>query len=533
MSYIVLARKLRPQTLQEVIGQPLVTKAIENALKTDSLHPVYLLTGTRGVGKTTIARIIAKSLNCENGPTPCLKCDTCKMIAAGSYPDLYEIDAASRTKVEDTRDILDQVQYMPQMGRKKVYLIDEVHMLSQHSFNALLKTLEEPPSHVQFILATTEPEKIPRTILSRCLHFNLQPLTQDAIYQHLANILKSDGVEFNEEALMQIADAGDGSMRDALSLLDQCLAISPKIVDLSVTQPLLSTIPKAEIVSLLTAVGQQDIATIQKMCDQFEENNIDFKQLLKQVSEQLILVAIDHTRGQENQLTKLWPATYVQVLYRMLMQGIADLVHSPSLKLGSLMCLIRMAVFHPMAPDTQTPEHSKTITAVPEPTLTSAKTAKVTTSNHRPTATASLVTQQDTSPKKPGTPENISADWSSLVNQLPLSPMLKKLAENCCLTQQSSQSWTLQLSQQQKHLLSDSASQKIQTAINSHLNTNIKLHIQLSNSESEVTPAMEKQAKKQSNNQAARESMQNDPVLNNLLAELNLTESDIEITSTE
>jgi DNA polymerase-3 subunit gamma/tau len=539
MSYIVLARRLRPKTLKEVIGQPLVTQALENALKTNSLHPVYLLTGTRGVGKTTIARIIAKSLNCENGPSPCLTCDTCTMIANGSYPDLYEIDAASRTKVEDTRDILDQVQYMPQMGKKKVYLIDEVHMLSQHSFNALLKTLEEPPQHVQFILATTEPEKIPKTILSRCLHFNLQPLTVEAIYTHLANTLTTDSIHFDKEALMQIAEAGDGSMRDALSLLDQCLAISPKTISLDVTQPLLSTLPKTQLLSLLKAVGNQDIDSIEKMCHEFENNNIDFRQLLKQLSEQLIQISIDQVRGHETELTPLWPATYVQVLYRMLMQGVSDLDHSPSLKLGSLMCLIRMAVFHPTltsthATTTHATTHTNSTPSSLPPTKPQAK--KVHAAASKPTKNPLLETS--VSAAEALTPQaktsQTSIDWSTLVAQLPLSPMLKKLAEHCFLIQQGDSSWTLQLSEQQKHLLSDSACQKIQGAINIHLSTTIKLHIKVGSiTTTQATPAMKMQAKKQSSDQVARESMQNDPVLNSLLSELNIVETDVEITGTE
>ena len=206
MSYITLARKLRPQKLSQVVGQSLVVKALANAIETNALHPVYLLTGTRGVGKTTLARIIAKSINCEDlqQHEPCLKCQTCLMIQEGRYCDLYEIDAASKTKVEDTREILDQIAYMPQMGRKKVYLIDEVHMLSQHSFNALLKTLEEPPQHVQFILATTEPEKIPATVLSRCLHFNLHPLSETEIETRLSDALTQEGKSFEQEALLHI-----------------------------------------------------------------------------------------------------------------------------------------------------------------------------------------------------------------------------------------------------------------------------------------------------------------------------------------
>ncbi len=513
MSYIVLARRLRPKTLKEVIGQPLVIQALDNALKNNTLHPVYLLTGTRGVGKTTIARIIAKSLNCENGTSPCLKCDTCLMIQDGSYPDLYEIDAASRTKVEDTRDILEQVQYMPQMGKRKVYLIDEVHMLSQHSFNALLKTLEEPPAHVQFILATTEPEKIPKTILSRCLHFNLQPLTQESIFKYLSNTLTQDNIAYDEEALMQIAEAGDGSMRDALSLLDQCLAISPEKVDLSVTQPLLSTFPKAQLITLLKAIGTQDTHKIEAMCNEYEKNNIDFRQLLKQLSEQLIHTSIDQIRGQKNPLSDIWPDTYIQVLYRMLMQGIADLEHSPSIKLGSLMCLIRMAVFHP-----------KSSTVEPH---TANKAA------HRPEkAQPKLVTLPSETPVTTTGDATESINWAKLTAALPLSPMLRKLAENCSLNQKSNTTWRLGLHTSQKHLLSNTACEKIQAAINQHLDLSIKLHIEIAKT-TQNTPAMKQEAKKQSYDDSAREALKDDPVLNSLLSELNISTDDVEISSAE
>src|SRR3990167_144124 len=226
MSYQVLARKWRPRTFETLVGQEHVVKALTHALDQNRLHHAYLFTGTRGVGKTTLARIIAKALNCEKGvsSTPCGECENCTEIDAGRFPDLYEIDAASRTKVEDTRELLDNVQYAPVKGRYKIYLIDEVHMLSGHSFNALLTTLEEPPAHVKFLLATTEAQKLPATVLSRCLQFHLLQMPPKQIAEHLAHILTVENIPYEAEALLLIGKAADGSMRDAQSLLDQAIA---------------------------------------------------------------------------------------------------------------------------------------------------------------------------------------------------------------------------------------------------------------------------------------------------------------------
>lgn len=358
MSYIALARKYRPQKISQVIGQELVTTALRNAISTQKLHPVYLLTGTRGVGKTTLARIIAKSINCENlqDNEPCLVCDTCKMIQDGCYADLYEIDAASKTKVEDTREVLDQIAYMPQYGKKKVYLIDEVHMLSQHSFNALLKTLEEPPSHVQFVLATTEPNKIPTTVLSRCLHFNLQPLTESQISTHLAHTLEQENIAFEEEALAHIAQAAQGSMRDALTLLDQSIALSPGKIDSHATQKLVSTLPKSNIISLLRSIKDGDVDAIESICATCEDNNIDFYHLLKDVAHELYAISLAQLMpSRPHELQDIWPATYLQVLYRMAIGGMNDLAHSPTARIGATMCFIRMAVFYPASVQTGQP----------------------------------------------------------------------------------------------------------------------------------------------------------------------------------
>src|SRR5690554_2510941 len=264
MSYQVLARKWRPQSFLEMVGQEHVLKALVNALDQNRLHHAYLFTGTRGVGKTTVARIFAKCLNCESGVTskPCGTCVACREIAEGRFVDLIEIDAASRTKVEDMRELLENVQYAPTRGRFKVYLIDEVHMLSTSSFNALLKTLEEPPSHVKFLLATTDPQKLPVTVLSRCLQFNLKAMPPEPIVRHLAKVLEAEGVDFEESALWLLGRAADGSMRDAMSLTDQAIAFGQGRVQQVDVAAMLGTLDQRYIVALIEALAEVDAARL-------------------------------------------------------------------------------------------------------------------------------------------------------------------------------------------------------------------------------------------------------------------------------
>ncbi|MCL4162132.1 UNVERIFIED_CONTAM: hypothetical protein GTU68_041345, partial [Idotea baltica] len=264
MSYQVLARKWRPQNFKEMVGQQHVLRGLINALDNDRLHHAYLFTGTRGVGKTTIARILAKCLNCETGVTsePCGTCRSCQEIASGRFVDLIEVDAASRTKVEDTRELLDNVQYAPTHGRYKVYLIDEVHMLSGHSFNALLKTLEEPPSHVKFLFATTDPQKLPVTILSRCLQFNLKRMSVDMISGHLSHLLTEENIGGDDASVRLLARAADGSMRDALSLMDQAIAFGNGAVELAEVQEMLGSIANDPLVELITMVASGNGAGI-------------------------------------------------------------------------------------------------------------------------------------------------------------------------------------------------------------------------------------------------------------------------------
>ena len=264
MNYQVLARKWRPQTFEQMVGQQHVIQALINSLNKQRLHHAYLFTGTRGVGKTSIARLLAKALNCEQGisATPCLECETCQAIEKGHFIDLIEIDGASRTKVEDTREILDNVQYTPTQGRFKIYIIDEVHMLSNHSFNALLKTLEEPPEHIKFLLATTDPQKLPVTVLSRCLQFSLKSMNPEQISTHLAHILKEEGIAFEDEALTIIAQAADGSIRDSLSLLDQAIAYGNDKIESHSVRQMLGFTQKDYAVPLLQALASQDANAI-------------------------------------------------------------------------------------------------------------------------------------------------------------------------------------------------------------------------------------------------------------------------------
>src|SRR5210317_108721 len=289
MSYQVLARKWRPGSFREMVGQQHVLRALINALDHDRLHHAYLFTGTRGVGKTTIARILAKCLNCEQGVSsqPCGECGSCLEIAEGRSVDLLEVDAASRTKVEDTRELLENVQYAPTRSRYKVYLIDEVHMLSSHSFNALLKTLEEPPPHVKFLLATTDPQKLPATILSRCLQFNLKSLTVGQISGQLAHILDRESIPAEDGAIRQLAFAADGSMRDALSLLDQALAFGGGRIEEPLVAKMLGTIDRDHVVRLLRLLADNDARGLVEALREIDEQFPNYGRLLEDLARDL------------------------------------------------------------------------------------------------------------------------------------------------------------------------------------------------------------------------------------------------------
>ena len=360
MSYQVLARKWRPRSFREMVGQTHVLKALINALDSQRLHHAYLFTGTRGVGKTTIARIIAKCLNCETGitSTPCGVCSVCKEIDEGRFVDLIEIDAASRTKVEDTRELLDNVQYAPSRGRFKVYLIDEVHMLSSHSFNALLKTLEEPPPYVKFILATTDPQKLPATILSRCLQFSLKNMTPERVVEHLTHVLGVENVPFEDDALWLLGRAADGSMRDAMSLTDQAIAFGEGKVMAADVRAMLGTLDHGQVFDVLTALLEGDARGVLEAVRHLAEQGPDWNGVLSEILNVLHRVAIaqalpegvDNGHGDRDRvlaLAQALPAEDVQFYYQMGLIGRRDLPLAPDPRGGFEMVLLRMLAFRP------------------------------------------------------------------------------------------------------------------------------------------------------------------------------------------
>ena len=379
MGYQVLARKWRPKNFHQLVGQDHVSRALVNALDTDRLHHAYLFTGTRGVGKTTLARILAKCLNCETGVTsePCGVCSTCEAIDTGRFVDLIEVDAASRTKVEDTRELLDNVQYAPTQGRFKVYLIDEVHMLSTHSFNALLKTLEEPPPHVKFLLATTDPQKLPATVLSRCLQFQLKNMPAERVVEHLRYLLAEEKVGFDEASLWLLGRAADGSMRDALSLTDQAIAFGQGNLVVDQVATMLGVLDHQHLLGLLRALVSHDPAQLMAVVGTLAEQAPDFAAVLQDLASllhrltlaQVVPEALPEDQLNRDELIALaasLPAEEVQLYYQLAIEGRRDLPLAPDPRTGLEMTLLRMLAFRPqgipelpeqpLSPKTQAPE---------------------------------------------------------------------------------------------------------------------------------------------------------------------------------
>ena len=363
--YQVLARKYRPRNFLELVGQNHVSRALTSALERGRLHHAYLFTGTRGVGKTTIARILAKCLNCETGVTskPCEVCPTCKAVNEGRFIDLIEIDAASRTKVEDTRELLDNVPYAPTQGRFKVYLIDEVHMLSTHSFNALLKTLEEPPEHVKFLFATTDPQKLPITVISRCLQFTLRPLAVDEITEHLTHILNLEQIQAEQDAIWQIAESAQGSVRDALSLTDQAIAYGQGEIQHQDVKEMLGLIDRTIIYDLIVAIHQNQKQRVSELLMQFRQQALDVSLVLDQLISTLHELALlqylpdlslkysAEINKKIMHLSQLISAQDLQLYYQVACKGRAELQLAVTPEQGFEMCVLRLLAFRPLQPN--------------------------------------------------------------------------------------------------------------------------------------------------------------------------------------
>ena len=419
----VLARKYRPRNFDQLIGQDHVAQALTNALTNDRLHHAYLFVGTRGVGKTSIARILARCLNCDTGPTPtpCLTCSACQSIEAGRFVDLIEVDAASRTKVEDTRELLENVQYAPSEGRFKVYLIDEVHMLSGHSFNALLKTLEEPPAHVKFILATTDPQKVPMTVLSRCLQFRLRDLPSDRIAEHLANILNQESLSFESEALDAIGRAARGSIRDALTLTDQAIAFTDGQVQTAAVQQMLGIQGQEGIHDLIAAIASGDAQAALDWVNAVAQVAPDWLGLIEVLQRALHEQALAFALGQSGQ--NLMSAEVIQLNYQLATQAYQELPLAPEPKLGFEMLVLRMLAFRPAGQGEYPAGHSDPEPGTPDPKPEGASEAPAAAPESPSWSTQSepvtAATEQPLDRPEPiaeSAPENVAASESAPAN---------------------------------------------------------------------------------------------------------------------
>ncbi|MEO6699744.1 MAG: DNA polymerase III subunit gamma/tau [Paraperlucidibaca sp.] len=559
MSYHVLARKYRPRCFQELVGQEVVARALTHALEQNRLHHAYLFTGTRGVGKTTIARILSRCLNCEEGisANPCGVCGTCREIDEGRFVDLIEVDAASRTKVEDTRELLDNVQYAPTRGRYKVYLIDEVHMLSGHSFNALLKTLEEPPPHVKFLLATTDPQKLPITILSRCLQFALKPMTPERVVGHLQHVLAAEQIRFDDAALWLLARGAQGSMRDALSLTDQAIAFGRGELIEADVRTLLGSIDRDLVFRVLDALLSQDAASVLSVVAGMAEQSIDFAGAITELISvlhrlavaQAVPEAIDNSEGDRDRLLAIAAALTaedLQLYYQMALHGRRDLPLAVDARSGFEMTLLRMLSFRP---DTSAPVSSGGARPARVAAAASAAAPAVATAIALAAAApapAPAVLPIATLPSSlPATPEPLmeqaqdtpseeslapiiaepaehpqsrlmAGDWSAeawaqWVERSGLTGAPLNLARHTYLHQQADTAWELRLSPQHQMLAGGQAFPPLQLALARDFPTQA-IHLALAEPEVE-TPVQRRQRLAAARREAAETALRNDPVV--------------------
>jgi DNA polymerase-3 subunit gamma/tau len=529
MSYLVLARKWRPKKFSEVVGQQHVLRALINGLDQDRLHHAFLFAGTRGVGKTTLARILAKSLNCEQGvsSTPCGECQSCQEVDAGRFVDLIEVDAASRTKVDDTRELLDNVQYAPSRGRYKVYLIDEVHMLSTSSFNALLKTLEEPPPHVKFLFATTDPQKLPVTILSRCLQFNLRRLELDQISGHLANILQQENIKFESGALTELARSADGSMRDALSLLDQAISFGAGEVTDEHVHQMLGTINQHQLFHILTALINHDGKALLEQAQELSAQGRDFTSvlnallaLLQRLATVQLVPDLEYSSDDEQQLltsisTQINPET-VQLLYQIALHGKRDLPLAADPKSGFEMTLLRMLSFQPKKSESTT---MATPVNKPVPTASPKSPSQIAEPPSMPVKPAPKIEQTIVGNQIASKALNAS-NWLTVIGSLKLAAFSRQLADNSAFIKFEDNKVTLAIAPELAHLSSDKTQDRLAAALGKYLGQAIKLVFQQEAQQDAITAtptlAAERAHQTQLSYQHAVDSIHNDPAVDEL-----------------
>jgi DNA polymerase-3 subunit gamma/tau len=499
MSYQVLARKWRPREFGTLVGQDHVVRALRHALESGRLHHAYLLTGTRGVGKTTLARILAKCLNCETGitATPCGQCSACQEIDGGRYVDLLEVDAATNTRVDEMRQLLDTAQYAPTRGRFKVYVIDEVHMLSNSAFNAMLKTLEEPPEHLKFILATTDPQKIPVTVLSRCLQFNLKQMPAAAIAAHLERLLGAEKIEFEIEALQLIGRAASGSMRDALSLLDQAIAHGGGRVSAESVRAMLGTVDESYLFRILQAIANSEGPGLLAVADEMQARSLSFDTALQDLARLLLQIGILQVaptalegdapyHGELKALARQMDAEQVQLCYQIALQGREDLSLAPDEHAGFVMTVLRMLAFRPDGP------------------AAGAQDRRLETS-----ATASALT-----PARPT--RGFDGDWPSLARQLTVSGAARELARHAALARHEGTLFELVVPHAKGHLADRGYVDKLRAALEQHLGARISLKVAVGAAKGS-TVAEQESKRREDRQSAADQAVQGDPFVRDLV----------------
>lgn len=497
MAYLALARQYRPQRFCDVVGQAFVVQALRNAVSNQRLHHAILLTGTRGIGKTTLARIVAKAINCLHSDQgePCNQCAPCLAITQGQFADVLEIDAASRTKVEDTRELLSSVHYAPTHGRYKVYIIDEVHMLSGHSFNALLKTLEEPPAHVMFLLATTDPQRLPITVLSRCLQFHLHPLTETMIANHLADILKQQQIPAASEALAALARAAKGSLRDGLSLLDQALAATPDGLSSTTVQDMLGHLPSSELSELLNYIIVGNTKAALDWVDHCAEKNMDFNQLTDDLLDRLHHIARQQASQEDSASTDIQHAALslspetVQLYYEIVILNKKSLPFAASLAQGFAMLVIRLILFQPLP--------------------------------NQPIPLTPITPEQTMIPNM--AINDLNRDWEQLSQTLPLTGICKNLINYCTLVFRSEQSWRLAIDPSHAAICTAQQQQRIRQAIQI-ANATPDLNIEFVHSDTPIAcPAHCQQARLAERLKQAQQDIPQNPCITALMQEFNAT----------
>jgi DNA polymerase-3 subunit gamma/tau len=537
-----LARKWRPRTFEQMVGQEHVVRALTNALDQKRLHHAYLLTGTRGVGKTTLARVVAKALNCETGITakPCGVCSACLEIDGGRFVDLIELDAASNTQVDNMRELLENALYVPTRGRFKVYIIDEVHMLSRSAFNAMLKTLEEPPEHVKFILATTDPQKVPVTVLSRCLQFNLKQIPARQIRERLEHILGQEQVQFEPAALDRIARAAQGSLRDALSLLDQGIAHGGGQVAAESVQSMLGGVDRSYLHSIAEALSQRDGARLLALADEMQERSLNFEAALQDLAgllhrialAQAVPAALDNDDPEREAIVALGAAISaedLQLYYQIALQGRADFALAPDEYAAFTMPLLRMLAFAPETSGQPRPAGRPAPVRQLAPTSPAgSKSAPVERLSVAPAPREQLVVVQTQAPNArpdvPAAPQSTAApepvvsevDWHELVGQLKLGGMARMLAQHCEIAGHDANRMELRVPEAHRHLLEKPYRDKLQSAVEEHFGRRVRLEFTLGEPTGN-TPAERADYERQTRQRGAIEAIDRDPFVRELV----------------